>query len=110
MVFEINAAFLENLSELIVSNNHREITTLFSEVHFADIAEVLEEVDFDEAIYIIKLLDIEKTSEGHGVCSDERGSAPATPHARAVGPDRAQRHAKRQELGGNSQPNVDARR
>jgi magnesium transporter len=63
MVFEINAAFLENLSELIVSNNHREITTLFSEVHFADIAEVLEEVDFDEAIYIIKLLDSEKTSE-----------------------------------------------
>jgi magnesium transporter len=63
MVFEINAAFLENLSELIVSNNHREITTLFSEVHFADIAEVLEEVDFDEAIYIIKLLDSEKTAE-----------------------------------------------
>lgn len=63
MVFEINDAFLENLSELIVSNNHKEITTLFSEVHFADIAEVLEEVDFDEAIYIIKLLDSEKTSE-----------------------------------------------
>ena len=63
MVFEINDAFLENLSKLIASNNHKEITTLFSEVHFADIAEVLEEVDFDEAIYIIKLLDSEKTSE-----------------------------------------------
>ena len=63
MVFEINDAFLENLSKLIISNNHKEITTLFSEVHFADIAEVLEEVDFDEAIYIIKLLDSEKTSE-----------------------------------------------
>ncbi|MFT5146492.1 MAG: magnesium transporter, partial [Polaribacter sp.] len=33
------------------------------DVHFADIAEVLDEVSFDEAIYIIKLLDSEKTSE-----------------------------------------------
>jgi magnesium transporter len=32
-------------------------------VHFADIAEVLDEVNFEEAIYIIKLLDSEKTSE-----------------------------------------------
>ena len=32
-------------------------------MHFADIAEVLDEVNFDEAIYIIKLLDSEKTSE-----------------------------------------------
>ena len=32
-------------------------------MHFADIAEVLDEVSFDEAIYIIKLLDSEKTSE-----------------------------------------------
>ena len=63
MVFEITPQFLENLSELINSNNDTEITAVFSEVHFADIAEVLEDLDFDEAIYIIKLLDSEKTSE-----------------------------------------------
>ncbi|TXD51783.1 MULTISPECIES: magnesium transporter [unclassified Polaribacter] len=63
MVFEITDKFLDHLSELIISNKHTEITTLFSEVHFADIAELLDEVDFDEAIYIIKLLDSEKTSE-----------------------------------------------
>lgn len=63
MEFEINDNFLDNLSELIANNNEAAITKLFKEVHFADIAEVLDEVDFDEAIYIIKLLDSEKTSE-----------------------------------------------
>ena len=63
MAFEITDQFLENLSEIIISNNDKMITAMFSEVHFADVAEVLEELDFDEAIYIIKLLDSEKTSE-----------------------------------------------
>jgi magnesium transporter len=63
MVYELNDTFLEHLSELISSQKDKEITTIFSEVHFADIAEVLDELDFEEAIYIIKLLDSEKTSE-----------------------------------------------
>jgi magnesium transporter len=63
MAFEITDEFLENLIGFIYENNDSEIRELFSEVHFADIAEVLDEVSFDEAIYIIKLLDSEKTSE-----------------------------------------------
>jgi magnesium transporter len=63
MAFEISEEFLENLIGFIYENNDSEIIELFAEVHFADIAEVLEEVSFDEAIYIIKLLDSEKTSE-----------------------------------------------
>ena len=63
MAFEITNPFLENLSTLISANNDVAITKLFKEVHYADIAEVLDEVNFDEAIYIIKLLDSEKTSE-----------------------------------------------
>ena len=63
MAFEITDEFLENLTSLISANNETAITKLFKEVHFADVAEVLDEVDFEEAIYIIKLLDSEKTSE-----------------------------------------------
>ncbi len=63
MAFEITDEFLENLSELIILKNDEALIDLFSDVHFADIAEVLDEVTFDEAIYIIKLLDSEKTSE-----------------------------------------------
>jgi magnesium transporter len=32
-------------------------------IHHADIAEILDELDFDEATYIFKVLDSEKTSE-----------------------------------------------
>jgi magnesium transporter len=63
MAFEITDEFLNHLSELISLNNDDAITSLFEEVHFADIAEVLEELDFEAAIFIIKLLDSEKTSE-----------------------------------------------
>ena len=63
MAFEITSEFLDNLTALINANNNSAISELFKEVHYADIAEVLDEVSFDESIYIIKLLDSEKTSE-----------------------------------------------
>ena len=63
MAFEITDDFLDSLSELILSNNNKAITALFEDIHFADIAEVLDELEFDDAVYIIKLLDSEKTSE-----------------------------------------------
>jgi len=63
MAFEITNEFLENLVGFIDKKNDSKIKNIFEDVHFADIAEVLDEVSFDEAIYIIKLLDSEKTSE-----------------------------------------------
>ena len=63
MAFEITDELLENLVGFIEKKNDSKIKNLFKDVHFADIAEVLDEVSFDEAIYIIKLLDSEKTSE-----------------------------------------------
>ena len=63
MAFEITNDLFDNLSSLIYNNDDKAISKLFAEVHYADIAEVLDEVNFDEAIYIIKLLDSEKTSE-----------------------------------------------
>jgi magnesium transporter len=63
MTFEVTSEFVENLSKLIELKKDSAIKKLFDEVHHADIAEVLDEVNFEEAIYIIKLLDSEKTSE-----------------------------------------------
>ena len=63
MTFEITEIFFDNLTTLIENKDDKAISKLFAEVHYADIAEVLDEVNFDEAIYIIKLLDSEKTSE-----------------------------------------------
>ncbi len=63
MAFEITNDFFENLTNLIKNNDDKAISKLFEEVHYADIAEILDEVNFEEAVYIIKLLDSEKTSE-----------------------------------------------
>ena len=63
MAFEITNDFLDSLSELIVLKNDKKLRSIFEDIHFADIAEVLDELEFDDAVYIIKLLDSEKTSE-----------------------------------------------
>ena len=62
MGFEITNKLLDNLTTYIDTKNDAAISTLFAEVHYADIAEVLDEIKFEEAVYIIKLLDSETTS------------------------------------------------
>lgn len=63
MSFEITKELLENVSNYIETSNNSALSELFDEMHHADIAEVLDELSFDEAVYIIKLLDSETTSE-----------------------------------------------
>ncbi len=63
MTFEITNAFLEVITNYITQKNDAALTKLFKEIHYADVAEVLDELSFEDAIYIIKLLDSEKTSE-----------------------------------------------
>lgn len=58
-----NTELLEQLSHLIEHRNDEAIIALLSDFHFADIAELLEELDLAEATYILKLLDSEITSE-----------------------------------------------
>lgn len=63
MEFKINKEFIQELEQHIVNKNDRELEALLNDMHHADIAEVLDELDFDEATYIFKLLDSEKTAE-----------------------------------------------
>jgi len=63
MAFEITTNLLENVTQFINKKNDIALSKLFSEMHHADIAEVLDELSFDEAVYIIRLLDSETTSE-----------------------------------------------
>ncbi|MCT4698359.1 magnesium transporter [Tenacibaculum haliotis] len=63
MAFEITQELLENVTQYIASKNDDALNGLFSEIHHADIAEILDELSFDEAVYIIRLLDSETTSE-----------------------------------------------
>jgi len=63
MAIEITKELLENVSNLIANQKDTALSDLFTDVHHADIAEVLDELNFDEAVYIIRLLDSETTSE-----------------------------------------------
>ena len=62
MSFEITSKLLANITSYIEVSNDKAIVALFEEMHYADIAEILDELSFDDVVYIIKLLDSEKTS------------------------------------------------
>jgi magnesium transporter len=63
MAFEITKELLENVALHIENGNDTAISGLFTEIHHADIAEIVDELNFDQAVYIIKLLDSETTSQ-----------------------------------------------
>ena len=62
MSFEITNELLANITSYIEASNDKRIIALFEEMHYADVAEILDELTFDDVIYIIKLIDSEKTS------------------------------------------------
>jgi len=63
MEFKISKELIQQLEQLIQSRNDEQLEILLNDLHHADIAEILDELDFDEATYIFKVLDSEKTAE-----------------------------------------------
>jgi magnesium transporter len=63
MEFKISKELIQELEQLIQSKNDQQLGVLLNDLHHADIAEILDELDFDEATYIFKVLDSEKTAE-----------------------------------------------
>ena len=61
--FQLSENFIQEIIDLINNNDDKKLSNSFVEIHHADIAEILEELDFINATYIIKLLDSEKTSD-----------------------------------------------
>ena len=61
--FEISAALLQSLELDIKNENDVALQQQLSELHYADIAEILDELNLEQATYIIKLLDSETTSD-----------------------------------------------
>ncbi len=63
MQFQLTTDYIENISQLIANKQGDAIKELLHDVHFADIADLLEELNSKEATYLIKLLESEITSE-----------------------------------------------
>ena len=63
MSFEITDILLEEIKVHISNEDDTVLLELFEDVHHADVAEILDEVNWDEAVYLVRLLDSETTSE-----------------------------------------------
>jgi len=63
MQFQLTTDYIEKINQLILQKEDVAIKDLLQDVHFADIADLLEELKSNNAIYIIKLLESEISSE-----------------------------------------------
>lgn len=63
ITFKISEDLVAQVKELTNSKDDTGTFELLNDYHYADIAEILEELNFDQAVYVIKLLDSEKTSD-----------------------------------------------
>jgi magnesium transporter len=63
MQFELTEEFIEQVEQYIANNDGDALKGLLEDFHFADVAELLQELNHEEATYLVKLLDSEITSE-----------------------------------------------
>jgi len=63
MQFNISKELLTQIEHLIHNNSDQELITLLNDMHHADIAEIFDELNIEEATYIFKILDSEITAE-----------------------------------------------
>ena len=61
--FKLTDAFLAEIEQLIKNQKDSALESLLAEVHYADVAEIIDELNEGEATYLIKLLDSDKTSD-----------------------------------------------
>ena len=61
--FEISNSGIDAIKELINKGSDKRLRKRLKDLHYADIAEVIYELSTDQATYLVKLLDSEKTAD-----------------------------------------------
>ena len=61
--FKLTKDFIEEIQELIASDNREAVVNSLNKLHEADIAEILDVVSMEEAKYIFRLLEDERASD-----------------------------------------------
>ena len=61
--FQLSEKLLKKIADLIQAKKNSPLKKLVKDIHFADMAEIIDELNLDEGVYLIKLFDSEKTSE-----------------------------------------------
>ncbi|WP_010255941.1 magnesium transporter [Myroides injenensis] len=63
MEFKVSKESIQLFEDLIAEKNEKELLHIFKDIHYADIAEIMNELSDEEAIYIFDILDSEVTAE-----------------------------------------------
>ena len=61
--FKLSEELLEQINSDIVAQNKNALQTLVKEYHYADLAEIFEALQIDQAVYLFKLIDSEKSAD-----------------------------------------------
>lgn len=61
--FELTDDLINQVENLIELKQDKALQKLLRDIHHADIADILDELDLEEAVYVIKLLDSETTAD-----------------------------------------------
>lgn len=61
--FQLDGEYIGAIKNLIRKNKDKKIKKELHELHYADIAELIEALSIENAIYLVKLLDSEKTAD-----------------------------------------------
>jgi len=59
---EINSAYIEQITSLIEANNSTELSIIITDLHIADIAEIIEDLSIDNAHFLFDLIEEEKSA------------------------------------------------
>ena len=63
MQFQISSELIDKIKFLVAEGNNEELLLHLEDIHHADIAEIITELSLEEATYVVKLLDSQKTAE-----------------------------------------------
>ena len=61
--FELSKEIIQEISNLISNKKNKEIKKLVDGIHYADLAEIINELEPTQRIYLIKIIDSDKTSD-----------------------------------------------
>ena len=61
--FELSKEIIQEISNLISIKKNKEIKKLVDGIHYADLAEIINELESTKRIYLIKIIDSDKTSD-----------------------------------------------
>ena len=60
---DFNNEIIDEIKNFISANNNKKLKETLKDIHYADIAELIDNLNIDEATYLIKLLKSDTTAD-----------------------------------------------